>query len=159
MTIARRRAAARNGLAAILVVLAAIPPVAFAGGAFSGAFGGAFAGEGGQNFVLPLVTALAVASAAHKVPQQVGVMKADGRPLVSLIPSRVQFEDGYEIDVNDYIGIHDPVDGVDVDRIASFDMLPHRQKGWMALFVYDTERRGPIESRDDVLRLMLDYRW
>jgi len=155
MTIARRRAAARNGLAAMLVVLAAMPPAAFAGGAF----GGAFAGEGGQNFVLPLVTALAVASAAHKVPQPVGVMKPDGRPLVSLIPSRVQFEDGYEIDVNDYIGIHDPVDGIDVDRIASFDMLPHRQKGWMASFVYDTERRGPIESRDDVLRLMLDYRW
>jgi hypothetical protein len=146
MTIARRRAAARNGLAAILVVLAAIPPAAFAG-------------EGGQNFVLPLVTALAVASAAHKVPQQVGVMQPGGRPLVSLIPSQVQFEDGYEIDVNDYIGIHDPVDGIDVDRVASFDMLPHRRKGWMASFVYDTERRGPIESRDDVLRLMLDYRW
>jgi hypothetical protein len=145
MTIARRRAAARNELAAILVALAAVPPAAWA--------------EGGQNFVLPLVTAIAVASAAHNAPQQVGVMQPGRRPLVSLIPSRVEFEDGYEIDVNDYIGIHDPVDAVDVDRVAAFDMLRHRHKGWMASFVYDTERRGPIATRDDVLRLMLDYRF
>jgi len=146
MTIARRRAAARNGLAAILVVLAAIPPAAFAG-------------EGGQNFVLPLVTALAVASAAHKVPQQVGVMQPGGRPLVSLIPSQVQFEDGYEIDVNDYIGRRDPKSLVDTDRIVAYDVLHRRRNGWMLSFAYDTEHRTPLRDGSEIFRCLLDYRF
>jgi hypothetical protein len=142
---ARRRAAARNGLAAMLIGLAAAPAPAFA--------------EGGQNFVLPLVTAIAVASAARNAPIQVGTMQPDRRPIVSLIPSQVQFENGYEIDVNDYIGLHDPVAVIDADRVAAFDVLRHRRRGWMASFVYDTESRGPLAGGDDVFRVMFDYRF
>ena len=115
--------------------------------------------EGGQNFVLPLVTAIAVASAARNAPTQVGTMQPGKRPITSLIPSQIQFESGYEIDVNDYIGLHDPVAVIDADRVASFDVLRRRQAGWMASFVYDEESRGPLHGSDDVIRFVFDYRF
>src|SRR5689334_2293722 len=146
MSNARRRAAARNGIATVVAFFWVVPAPVRA--------------ESGPQLILPLVTALAVASAAAKAPQQVAVMAPGRRPILSLIPSQVQFEDGYEIDVEDYIGRRKPVDVVDGDRIVSFDVLRHRQNGWMTSFAYDTERRGPFPHRgDDVLRFVFDYRF
>jgi hypothetical protein len=145
MRIARRRAAARNWLAATLVVLALAPCSAFA--------------EGGQNLILPLVTAIAVASAASRAPQRVATLEPGHRPLLSLIPKQVQFPDGYEIDVNDYIGPRRPVALVDGDRIASFDLLQHPQRGWMPSFTYDIENRGRLARTGEVLRFVLERRF
>jgi len=61
MWIARRHAATRNTVAALLSAFALAPLSAWA--------------ESGQNLILPLVTAIAVASAASKVPQRVATME------------------------------------------------------------------------------------
>ncbi|HYR95591.1 MAG TPA: hypothetical protein VEM57_02600 [Candidatus Binatus sp.] len=145
MSLTRRSAAARNGLAAILAVFALVPPPVSA--------------EGGPQLILPLVTALAVASAAARAPQQVATMQGGRRPVLSLLPSQVRFEDGYEIDVEDYIGRRRPVALADADRIASFDVLHHRRRGWMASFVYDEESRRPLRSAGDLIRFVADYRF
>jgi hypothetical protein len=145
MSIARQRAAARKGLTLIVAALTIAPPAVWA--------------ESGPQLILPLVTALAVASAAAKAPQQVAVMQPGRRPVLSLIPSQVKIEDGYEIDVEDYIGRRRPNAVADSDRIVSYDVLRRRRKGWMTSLVYDTEHRGPLHSTDDVLRFVVDYRF
>ena len=114
--------------------------------------------ESGQNLILPLVTAIAVASAVSRVPQQVATIEPGHRPLLSLLPSQVRFEDGYEIDVDDYVGRRAPVALVDVDRVASFDVLKQRH-GWTASLTYDTEKRGPLAASGDVMRVVVEYKF
>jgi hypothetical protein len=144
MTSARWHGATRNALAATVALLALLPLPAMA--------------EGGPDLILPLVTALAVASAASKTPTVVGFDRG-GRSIMSLLPEQLRIEDGYEIDVDDYIGRREPKDLVDRDRVASYDVMHRRVNGWMFSFAYDTERRGPMTGRDDVLRCVFDYRW
>jgi hypothetical protein len=145
MRIARRRAAARNGIAALIASLALAPSPALA--------------EGGSNLVLPLVTALAVASAARNVPERVATLEPGHVPILSLIPSQVRFEDGYEIDVDDYIGRRQPVALVNADRVASFDVLRRPRHGWTMSFAYDEESRGPLAGSDQVLRFVAEFRF
>ena len=144
MTLARRHVAARNGIAAILVALVCGPLRAHA--------------QSGPQLILPLVTAMAVASAASSTPQVVG-RDSYNRPIMSLLPQQLRFEDGYEIDVDDYIGRRTPVALVDADRIASFDVLRRRRSGWMASFVYDEESQGPLSGSSQVLRVVAEYRF
>jgi len=141
----RRRAAARNSIAATLVALALAAPPALA--------------EDGHNLILPLVTAIALASAASTAPQRVATLEPGHRPLLSLLPSQVRFPDGYEIDVDDYIGRRSPVALVDADRIGSFELLGRRRAGWMASFAYDIEKRGRLARTGDVLRFIMEYRF
>jgi hypothetical protein len=149
MSIARHGAAARKGLTAIVAALTIVPVPAWA--------------EGGQQLgpqlILPLVTAIAVASAAAKAPQQVGTMQPGRRPVLSLLPSQVRIEDGYEIDAEDYIGRRRPVALADSDRVASFDVLRRRRHGWMTSFVYDEESKGPLSGSGDIVRFVVDYRF
>jgi len=112
---------------------------------------------GGPDLILPLVTALAVASAAANAPTYIaGARAAGGRPLLSLIPRRFEIQDGYEYDVDDYIGRRSfaPVNG---DRIVSFDLLRRPKNGWMASLAYDEESRGPLKSGDEVLTFEVEY--
>jgi hypothetical protein len=144
MSLARRHGATRNALAATVALLALLPLSALA--------------ESGPDLILPLVTAIAVASAASKTPTTVGIDRS-GRSVLSLLPSQLRIEDGYEIDVYDYIGRRTPRALVDTNRIVGYDALRHRQKGWMLGFAYDTEHRGPFGPTTDVLRCVVDYRW
>ena len=141
---ARRHGATRNALAATVAMLAVLPLPAFA--------------ENGPNLILPLVTAIAVASAASKTPQMVGIDRS-GRSITSLLPSQLRIEDGYEIDVEDYIGRRTPRALADSDRIVSFDVMHRRRNGWMFSFAYDTEHRGPLAGTSDILRCVLDHRF
>jgi len=144
MRIARRRAAARKAAAALVALgLSSTPAWA----------------EGGQNLILPLVTAIAVASAASNVPRQVATLEPGHRPLLSLLPSEVRFEDGYELDVDDYMGRRPRVGLLDADRIASFDVLHRPRSPWTASVAYDTETRGPLHGSEDVMRVLLEYRF
>jgi hypothetical protein len=145
MRIARHRAAARNAIAALLVSVALAPAPVLA--------------EGGSQLILPLVTALAVASAARNAPQQVATLEPGHMPLLSLIPSQVRFEDGYEIDVDDYIGRRQPVALVDADRVASFEVFRRPRRGWTMSFAYDEESRGPLAGSDQVLRFVAEFRF
>lgn len=115
--------------------------------------------ESGPNLILPLVAAIAVASAAANVPTYIaGARAAGGRPLLSLIPRRFEIEDGYgyEYDVDDYIGRRSFAP-VNRHRMVSFDLLPRPQRGWMASLAYDEESRGPLKSSGDVLKLEVEY--
>jgi len=145
MSNARHGAAARKGLAAIVATLSLVPASVLA--------------ESGPQLILPLVTAIAVASAAARAPQQVATMQPGRRPVLSLLPSQVRIEDGYEIDVEDYIGRRRPVALADADRVASFDVFRRRQHGWMTSLVYDEESRGPLSTTGDIVRFVVDYRF
>src|SRR5437867_13257793 len=88
MNSARRRAAARNCIAALTVTLALHAAPVFADGA---------------NLILPLVSAIAFASAASNVTRQVATLDPGKRPLLSLLPKQVQIVDGYQYDFEDYV--------------------------------------------------------
>ncbi len=102
MNSARRRAAARNCIAALTVTLSLHPAPVFA--------------DGAPNLILPLVSAIAFASAASNVPRQVATLDPGKRPLLSLIPKQVHVVDGYEYDFEEYVGLRRPNDVVDRDR-------------------------------------------
>src|SRR5205823_10438001 len=121
----RRRAAARYGLAAMTVALLiqATPAIA----------------DGAPNLILPLVTAIAFASAASNVPRQVATLDPGRRPLLSLLPKQVQIVDGCQYDFEDYVGLKRPSDMVDSDRIVSYDILRQPRRGWTAFVAYDEE--------------------
>ena len=137
----RRHAAARNGLAAMMVALVLQTTPALA--------------DGAPNLILPLVTAIAFASAASNVPQQVATLDPGRRPLLSLIPKQVHLVDGYQYDFEEYVGLRRPNDVVDRDRIVSYEVFRRPRRGWMASFAYDEEYRGPVTGRSEVLRIEL----
>jgi len=144
MLSARWHGATRNALVASVALLALLPLPAIA--------------ESGPDLILPLVTAIAVASAASRTPTVVGIDRG-GRSIMSLLPEQLRIEDGYEIDVDDYIGRREPRALVDRDRIASWEVMRQRRNGWMLSFAYDTERKGPLAETGEVLRCILDYRF
>ena len=139
------RGVARHGLAAMMaaLLLQAAPALA----------------DGAPNLILPLVTAIAFASAASNVPRQVATLDPGRRPLLSLIPQQVHIVDGYQYDFEDYVGLRRPNDMVDNDRIASYDILRQPRRGWTAHVAYDEEYRGPVTSRGDVLRIEFKHRF
>jgi len=141
----RWRAAVRSGLAAIMAALLLQAAPAFA--------------DGAPNLILPLVTAIAFASAASDVPRQVATLDPGRRPLLSLIPQQVHIVDGYQYDFEDYVGLRRPHDMVDSDRIVSYDILRQPRRGWMAFIAYDEEYRGPVTGHSDVLRIELKHRF
>jgi len=145
MRVARPPTATRNALAAVATALLLAPAPAHA--------------EGPPELILPLVTALALASAATAAPRRVASLEPGHRPLLSLVPSRVRFEDGYQIDADDYIGRRRPVALVDADRIASFDFLRRPQRGLSVSLAYDHESRGPLARSGDVLRAIAEIRF
>jgi hypothetical protein len=115
--------------------------------------------DGAPNLILPLVTAIAFASAASNVPRQVATLDPGRRPLLSLLPKQVQIVDGYQYDFEDYVGLKRPSDMVDSDRIVSYDILRQSRRGWTAFVAYDEEYRGPLTSRSDVLRIEFKHRF
>ena len=145
MDSARRRAAVRNGLAAIMAALLLQAASALA--------------DGAPNLILPLVTAIAFASAASDVHRQVATLEPGGRQLLSLIPKQVHLVDGYQYDFDDYVGLRRPNDMVDSDRVVSYDILRRPRRGWMAYVAYDEEYRGPVTGRSDVLRIEFKHRF
>ena len=143
--IVRWRVAAQNGLAATMgaLLLQAAPAHA----------------DGAPNLILPLVTAIAFASVASNVPQQVATLDPGRRLLLSLLPKQVQIVDGYQYDFEDYVGLKRPSDMVDSDRIVSYNILRQPRRGWTAFIAYDEEYRGPLTSRSDVLRIEFKHRF
>src|SRR5207247_720766 len=139
------RVAAQNGLAATMVALLLQAAPARA--------------DGAPNLILPLVTAIAFATAASNVPRQVATLDPGRRPLLSLLPKQVQIVDGYQYDFEDYVGLKRPSDMVDSDRIVSYDILRQPRRGWTAFVAYDEEYRGPLTSRSDVLRIEFKHRF
>ena len=140
-----RLAAARNGLAATMVALLVQAAPARA--------------DGAPNLILPLVTAIAFASAASNVAQQVATLDPGGRLLLSLIPKQVHIVDGYQYDFEDYVGLKRPSDMVDSDRIVSYDILRWPRRGWTAYVAYDEEYHGPVTGRSDILRIEFKHRF
>jgi hypothetical protein len=145
VTLAGRRVAAWKRLAVAIVAVAMGLSSAHA--------------ESAPNLVLPLVTAIAFASAASKVPQWVGTLEPGGRPLTSLIPSRIEFDEPYGLDPEDLIGRRRPAAVLDSHRVVWFDMLRRPESGFTVAFDYDDESRPPLRASSEVFRLVIERRF
>jgi len=138
----------RNGLAAAIVAAAMGVAPAHA--------------ESAPDLVLPLVTAIAFASAAAKVPHLVATLQPGGRPLTSLIPSRIEFDAPYALDAEDletYIGRRRPAAILDSNRVVWFDVLRRPESGFTVALDYDDESRPPHRASSQVFRLVIDRRF
>lgn len=144
MKIARRHVAARNVLAALVVTIGVRPaPV--------------YAGEGGPQLVLPLVAALAVASAVRGLPAGESGGRLDRLRRPSALPQQLQIPDVYANRERDFI---DPTRSnplVDEDRYVWIDLLRRKRLGWMASVAFDTETRGPVPGTSRKLSLVFEY--
>jgi hypothetical protein len=118
---------------------------------------GAAYAQSGPELILPLVTAIAVASAAANAPAYIAGAKAsDGRPLLSIIPRQIDIPDAYEYDVDDFT-FRRSIAPIDPDRLVAFDLMRRPRHGWMASLAYDNESRGPMGYDSDVVTIEFEY--
>jgi hypothetical protein len=148
MILPRPRVAARKRIAIAIVamLLAAAPAYA----------------ESAPSLILPLVTALAIASAAKDAPRQVGTIKSGGVPITSLIPSRIQYQNGYSIDAGDllhYAGRRRPAAIIDRDRLVWFDLFKRPESNFTMAAEYDDESRAPHRPSSELLRLVIERKF
>jgi hypothetical protein len=148
MILPRPRVAARKRIAIpiIATLLAAAPAYA----------------ESAPSLVLPLVTALAVASAAKNAPRQVGTMKSGGLPITSLIPSRIEYQNGYSIDAGDllrYAGRTRPAAIIDRNQLVWFDVFKRPESNFTMAAEYDDESRAPYRRSSEVLRMVIERKF
>jgi hypothetical protein len=154
VSLAQRRAAARNSLAATVVALALPVTTARAGGL--------------PDLLLPLGTAasLVVADKAERPPPLFGSSPSSpsssssgGVPhqRLGFMPSYMHIPDLYsqEIDVN----LPKYVEIVDNDRLVSLDLLRHRQQGWMVSVAYDEEQKGNLPGGSVLFSLTAELKF
>jgi hypothetical protein len=141
----RRFAALRNGIIALTAcsTLHAAPVWA----------------EGGPQLILPLVVALAGASTAKNVADQVGEKGRRQRGVLRYLPSQLGIPDAYADAEQDFIEVHDPVLPVDADRIVWLDLMGRRRRGWMASVVYDEETRGPMGHSTTLIGVIAEFKF
>jgi len=147
MSSARRHAAARNSLAAIIAL--AIPLASASA-------------ENGPELLLPLVTAIALASATQGgVTSSSATMTLSAAPAphgsLSVLPSQLRIPDGYAEDVD--IPLPRYAEPLDSDRIVSFDLFRRAKRGWMASLAYDQESRCPLPGSNTVLSLVAEFQF
>jgi hypothetical protein len=118
---------------------------------------GAAHAQSAPQLILPLMTAIAVASAAANAPAYIAGAKAsDGRPLLSIIPRQIEIPDAYEYDVDDFT-FRRSIAPIDPDRIVAFDVFRRPKQGWTASIAYDDESRGPMGYSSDVITFEVEY--
>ncbi len=144
MSFAHRLGATRNAAAlGALLLLPAAPARA----------------EGGPQLILPLVAAIAAASAASNVSAQAdapGRRGVDG--MVAFIPSQVQYPDVYANGEQDFIQVHQPRELVDDDRYVWIE-LPRPRRNLVPCLAYDQEKKGPLAGTGDRVSVILEYRF
>ena len=155
MTFARRRAAARYGLAAVMAALALRAAPARAGGAPELMLGAK------PELILPLMRTLALVSAARGTPSQVNVMEPGHRPIFTLLPDQLWIPNGYNVKLIKYIAPdrRSAELFIDSDRILAYELLSRPRHGWMASFAYDLGTRGPLAGSDEYLSIELKHRF
>ena len=79
--------------------------------------------------------------------------------VLALIPKQIQIPDVYLNAEQDFIDLHRRMEPLDTDRIVWFELFRRTRRGWMPALVYDEEERGPLADTDDVLRVMLEYKF
>jgi hypothetical protein len=146
MTDARRHVAARYVLAALSLSwwLPATPAHA----------------EGGPQLILPLVAAITAAQMAGSLPRsdaRGGPLRYSGR--IPFLPEQLQIPDAYADAEQDFIDLDRSEPPIDGDRYVWVDLLPRKQRGWMASLAYDQESRGPLADDDDLLSIVLEHRF
>jgi hypothetical protein len=120
---------------------------------------GAAHAQSAPQLVLPLVTAIAVASAAANAPAYIkGAKASDGRPMLSIIPRQIDIPDAYEYDVDDFT-FRRNIAPIDPDRLVAFDLINRPRHGWTASLAYDNESRGPMGYNSDVVTFEVEYPW
>jgi hypothetical protein len=148
MTSKQRSAAPRNGMLVLLAAL--LLPAALA-----------HAGESRWIMPQPVAGTLAAVTQAGDDRSGTSLRNGENDPrrqpaarLLALLPPELHIPDAYddEPDVlpHRFLGV------INGDRIVSFDLLPHKRRGWMLSFAYDVEGRGPLGGSGDYLGLTLE---
>ena len=143
MSRTRPHAATRKSVAALATMLMSSALPAFA--------------DGPPQLLLPLVTALAVASVASGPASDVVGSRNTERELMGLLPNQLRIPDGYEVE--GYIRPHRRVVPLDADNYVSVDLLRRRRSGWMPSLSYDAETRGPLAGSSNLFSLVIEQRW
>jgi hypothetical protein len=144
MSGAQRHAAARNGLAAMLVSATLQAATALA--------------DGPPQLILPLMSAIAMATAATSPSGPAANARASG-DVLGLLPQQLHIPDGYAIDVEDYAMPKRDVVPLDADTIVSFDLVRRPRRGWMPSLAYREESRGPLSKSSTVIRLLVERKF
>jgi hypothetical protein len=145
METARRPVAARYAVVALLVSCAVRAAPAGA--------------EGAPQLLLPLVAVLTAAQVTGTLPGSAGVASGPTRygHTIPFLPQQLQIPDVYAEAEHDFVDIDRSRPPVDADRYVWVDLMPKRQKGWMASVAYDQESRGPLAGDNDLLSVVLEY--
>jgi hypothetical protein len=145
MRTARRPVAARYAAVALLVSWAVRAAPAGA--------------EGAPQLLLPLVAVITAAQVTGTLPGGAGIASRPARygHTIPFLPRQLQIPDTYADAEQDFVTIDRSRPPIDADRYVWVDLLPRRQRGWMASVAYDQESRGPLSSDDDLLSVVLEY--
>lgn len=146
MTLARTRAATRNALVTLGASLSLLLPLPARA-------------DGSPQLLLPLVAALAAASAAQGLPEARAAADPRHREMLRFLPKQLQIPDGYRDAEQDFVDVRRSFDPVDADRIVWLDLLGRPRRGWMASLAYDEEVRGPLAETDEVFRIYFERRF
>jgi hypothetical protein len=112
---------------------------------------------GGQTqLTLPLVAALSLGGSAAQLAR--AVTPPGGRKtLFGLLPKRLAIPDGYAVDPS-----RDPspfAAGIMREHLVGVDLVGSGGPGFKAALSYDEESRGPLHGADDLMRLVVEYRF
>lgn len=119
-------------------------------------FGTAHAGE--PQLTLPLVAAIALGGSAAQMMMGVGATPGGRRKgILGLLPRQLDVPDGYAQDVS----TSPPrfAAGVDRDHLVGIDLFGASGPGFKASLSYDQETRGPLHGSDELMRLVVEYRF
>jgi hypothetical protein len=144
MVYARRRNAARKGIAAILVALLVPAAPAFAGGQL--------------QLVLPLVAALSLGSSAAHYAIQGARPAGGGGVLARILPSQLRIP---TMEPEPYELLESPrySSGIDTDLLVGIDLLGRRRAGWMLSVRVEDESRVPLAGGSNAVGIRAEKRF
>jgi hypothetical protein len=143
MVNARRRNAARKGIAAILVAFLVPAAPAFAGGQF--------------QLVLPLVAALSLGSSAAHYASGAGPAGGGGL-FARILPAQLRIP---TMEPEPYELLESPryTSGIDSDLLVGIDLLGRRRAGWMFSVRIEDESRVPLAGGGNAVGIRAEKRF
>jgi hypothetical protein len=116
------------------------------------------------RFTLPLKLALAIGSSAleaRRAAAQQPAAAVPGAPqrrkAPSIVPRQLHIPDGYSLEYD-----RDPprfAEPVNRNNLVKVDIPGPRPHGWKTLLSWDEQSRGPLGHSDNLLRVVVEYRW
>jgi len=124
----------------------------------------AWATEDVGRFTLPLKLVLAIGSSALEARRAAAQQPAaavpgapqPNRPL-RIVPHQLHIPDGYSLEYD-----RDPprfAEPVNRNNLVKVDLPGPRPPGWRTMLSWDEQSRGPLGHSDNLMRLLVEYRW